>query len=340
MTAGKPTALALFSGGLDSILACRVIMAQGVAVKAVKFVTPFFDYELLARENEYRREIMAKFGIDVQLRDLSQPFLKMLRRPVYGYGKNFNPCLDCKILIVATARAMLEEIGASFIISGEVVGQRPMSQRLDAMRVVERDSGSTGILLRPLSAGRLPETIPEREGLVTRALLPKFSGRTRTPQIELAAELGVKDYPSPAGGCILTDPHRAGRLRQFCEEQPEVRADDICLLLQGRQFRLPAGSWLVLGRDQRENDQLLDLVRGDDLVLKMSEWPGPVGVIRNFAGQGDLELAAGLLRHFSKKGEGRKRGRVLLETGSSGQAAGEVGGELEVAEDKWQGWQR
>lgn len=340
MSGGETTALALFSGGLDSILACRVIMAQGITVKAVKFVTPFFGDELLADEAGYRRQILTSFGIDLRLVDLSEPYLKMLRQPIYGYGKNFNPCLDCKILIAATARAMLAEVGASFMISGEVVGQRPMSQRLDSMRVVERDSGCTGILLRPLSAGRLPETDPERQGLVTRELLPKFSGRTRTPQLELAAAMGISGYPTPAGGCILTDPNKAGRIRRFFAEHEEVRAADIRLLLVGRQFQLPAGAWLVLGRDQRENERLLTLVRDGDLVLRMSEWPGPVGVIRNFVDQADLALAAGLIRRFSKKGEGRSLGRVLLETGAAGVPAGEVAGELEVAEAEWQSWLR
>jgi tRNA U34 2-thiouridine synthase MnmA/TrmU len=340
MAGDPPIALALFSGGLDSILACRVIMAQGITVKAVKFVTPFFGDELLPREEGYRREIKARFDIDVQLRDLSEPYLKMLGRPVYGYGKNFNPCLDCKILIVATARAMLTEIGASFIISGEVVGQRPMSQRLDAMRVVERDSGCEGLLLRPLSAGRLPETIPERQGLVDRERLPRFSGRSRTPQIELAAALGISGYPSPAGGCILTDPNKAFRIRRFYEEHPEVQADDLRLLMVGRQFQLQAGSWLVLGRDQRENELLLALVRNGDLLLRMSDWPGPVAVIRNFAAADDLELAACLIRLFSKKGEGRRRGRVLLEVGAGVPPTREIAGEREIPDSEWQNWLR
>jgi tRNA-specific 2-thiouridylase len=332
-----PVALALFSGGLDSILACRVIMAQGITVKAVKFVTPFFGDELLGREQEYRRETMARFGIDVRLRDLGEPYLSMLGRPVYGYGKNFNPCLDCKILIAATARKMMDELGASFIISGEVVGQRPMSQRLDTMRVVERDSGCGGILLRPLSAWRMPETVPERQGLVDRERLPKFSGRTRTPQIELAASLGISGYPSPAGGCILTDPNKAFRIRRYFEEHPEPSADDLRLLLTGRQFRLPGGSWLVLGRDRRENEHLLGLVRPGDLVLRMSEWPGPVAVVRGPAVGEDLALAAGLVRYFSRKGEGRARGRILMGAGEGGGPECAVAGEIEVRED-WQNW--
>lgn len=339
MTAGPRTALALFSGGLDSILACRVVMAQGIRVKAVKFVTPFFGYERLAHEDEYCREILARYNIDLVLRDLSGPFLKMLREPVHGYGKNFNPCLDCKILICATARAMLAEMGASFMISGEVVGQRPMSQRLDTLRVVERDSGCEGLLLRPLSAGKLKETLPEQQGWVDRRRLPLFSGRNRTPQIALAAQLGITDYPTPGGGCILTDPNRADRIRRYFAEHAEVRGSDIRLLLVGRQFVLPAGSWLVLGRDQRENDTLAGLWQPGDLLLDMEDWPGPVGIIRNSRGAADLAAAAGVLRYFSRKGEGRRAGRVMLLAGG-GQVAEEIPPGPEVAEEVWRAWQR
>jgi hypothetical protein len=333
------TALALFSGGLDSILACRVIMAQGIRVKAVKFVTPFFGYERLAREEEYRREILVRYNIDLVLRDLSEPFLKMLRAPVYGYGKNFNPCLDCKILIVATARAMLAELGASFIISGEVVGQRPMSQRLDTLRVVERDSGCDGLLLRPLSAGKLKVTLPEQQGWVDRQRLPLFSGRNRTPQIELAAQLGITDYPTPGGGCVLTDPNRAVRIRRYYEEHAEARGADIRLLLLGRQFILPGGSWLVLGRDQRENETLAGFRQAGDLWLQMEDWPGPVGIIRNCQGSEDLAAAAGLVRHFSRKGEGRRTGRVVL-LNHEGCEEGEIPPGPEIAEEVWRAWQR
>lgn len=339
MTAGPLTALALFSGGLDSILACRVIVAQGIRVKAVKFVTPFFGYERLANEDAYRREILDRYNIDLVLRDLSDPFLKMLRAPVYGYGKNFNPCLDCKILIVSTARAMLAELGASFIISGEVVGQRPMSQRLDTLRVVERDSGCDGLLLRPLCAAKLKETMPEQQGWVDIRRLPLFIGRNRTPQIELAAKLGITDYPTPGGGCMLTDPNRAGRISRYYAEHPEVRVGDIRLLLVGRQFILPGGSWLVLGRDQQENEILAALQQPGDLFLQMEEWPGPVGVIRNYRGAEDLSAAAGLVRHFSRKGDGRRAGRVMLLDDGSGGIQEIVPGP-EVAEEVWRTWQR
>lgn len=339
MTSPKLTALALFSGGLDSILACRVIMAQGIAVKAVRFVTPFFGHELLAKEEQYRRENYASYGIEVVLRDLSEPYLKMLAKPVYGYGKNFNPCLDCKILIVATARAMLAEMGASFLISGEVVGQRPMSQRLDTLRVVERDGDCEGLLLRPLCAAKLKETIPEREGWVDRSRLPLITGRGRGPQMELAASMGITDYPTPGGGCMLTDINRAGRIRRYYAEHSEVREVDIHLLTIGRQFILPGGSWLVLGRDERENLALAPLRQPGDLLLQMENWPGPVAILRNLATPADLELAGGLIRHFSRKGEGRRQGWVA-ELGEDGGCIGKIPGGREMSEDEYLPWQR
>ena len=156
-------ALALFSGGLDSILACRVVAAQGIAVQAVKFVTPFFGYELLAKEEQYARMVRESYGIEVVLRDVSEAYFAMLRNPPHGYGKNFNPCIDCKILLFREAKRLMEEFAASFLITGEVIGQRPMSQRRDTLRVIERDSGCEGILLRPLCAKTQEPTRAERK---------------------------------------------------------------------------------------------------------------------------------------------------------------------------------
>ncbi len=332
------TAIALFSGGLDSILACRLMMAQGITVKAVRFVTPFFGYDLLAQEEDYRREVAAEFGIDVQLRDLSGKYLPMLRDPAHGYGKNFNPCVDCKILIVSEARLMMEELGASFMISGEVLGQRPMSQRRDTLRVIEKASGCEGILLRPLSALNLPETIPEQEGVVDRGRLLAFSGRTRQPQIALTASFQIDDFPTPAGGCMLTDPNRAARVRRFYEENETVAPADLLLLMIGRQFGLPDGGWLVLGRDENENKSLTGLLRRGDIFLWCEEsWPGPSAVLRRSEGQRDLEAAAGLIKRYSKKGEGRKRALVCWQkVGDEKQA------ELQVeplADQDFQNWQ-
>lgn len=318
MSGGEVTAIALFSGGLDSILACKLIMAQGIKVKAVRFVTPFFGYELLSRQDSYREEVARKYDIDVQLYDLSEKYLKMLRQPVHGYGKNFNPCVDCKIMIASESRAMLAELGASFLISGEVVGQRPMSQRRDTLRIIERDSGCDDFLLRPLCALNLEETVPEKKGLVDRSKLLAFKGRTRKPQMALAASFGIEDYPSPAGGCVLTDPNKAGKLKAFYEMHDTVEIADIRLLMVGRHFSLPGGGWLVMGRDEAENMVVAGLQQsGDFLLMATEEWPGPSAILRYSGGEQDLVAAAGIIKGFSKKGAGREKALVLWRRADS-----------------------
>jgi hypothetical protein len=319
------SAIALFSGGLDSILSCRLIMAQGIKVRAVRFVTPFFGYELLAREKDYAREVAATYGIDVQLRDISDKYLRMLGNPAHGYGKNFNPCVDCKIMIASEARMMMEELGASFILSGEVLGQRPMSQRRDTLRVVERDSGCDDLLLRPLCALNMQETKPERKGLVVRDKLRGFTGRSRQPQIELAAEFGISDYPTPAGGCVLTDPGKSARIRSYYDRRKKVTTPDIRLLLVGRQFLLPGGGWLVLGRNEIENGSVSSLQQPGDLLLSFLDWPGPEAILRGGDDVQDPVIAAGILKRYSKKGEGQAGAVVVYRDTVSGQT-----GELDV----------
>lgn len=295
------TALALFSGGLDSMLACRLIMAQQIRVVAVKFVTPFFGYDLLAGPAAYQADILRRYGIEVHLREVSRPYLAMLANPAHGYGKNFNPCVDCKILLMAAARELMAEFGASFLISGEVLGQRPMSQRMDTLRLIERDSGCRDLLLRPLCAKHLPPTLAEREGWVDREQLLAFRGRNRTPQIQLAVGFGITDFPSPAGGCLLTDPNLAARFRRLYAEKSVVVPGDVRILLCGRIFRLPGGSWLALGRDQQENEKLAARRDPDNWQLKLRDLMGPLGMLRFSGAPADLQAAAGLLARFGRR---------------------------------------
>lgn len=310
-------ALALFSGGLDSILACRVVAAQGITVQAVKFVTPFFGYELLAREQEHARKVKESYGIDVVLRDVSESYFTMLRNPPHGYGKNFNPCIDCKILLLREAKTMMEEFSASFLITGEVIGQRPMSQRRDTLRVIERDSGCTGILLRPLCAKTQEPTLAEREGLIDRELLLDFNGRGRQPQIQLAEQFGISDYPRPAGGCVLTEPDQAKRIAWYYGRYPKVRLNDVRLLLFGRHFQLPHGGWLVLGRDEAENSRLEMLHDPADYLVHMPERSGPMGVLHDASHPDDFAAAAGLVVRFGKRIDGEAaRATVLFASGS------------------------
>lgn len=305
-------ALALFSGGLDSILACRVVAAQGIAVQAVKFVTPFFGYELLAKEEQYARMVRESYGIEVVLRDVSEAYFAMLRNPPHGYGKNFNPCIDCKILLFREAKRLMEEFAASFLITGEVIGQRPMSQRRDTLRVIERDSGCEGILLRPLCAKTQEPTRAERDGLVDRELLLDFNGRGRQPQIQLAEQFGITDYPRPAGGCVLTEADQAKRIAWYYARYPEIRLNDIRLLLFGRHFQLPHGGWFVLGRDEAENARLEALHDPGDYLVHMPERSGPMGVLHGAVHPDDFAAAAGLVVRFGKKMAGASAPATVL----------------------------
>ncbi len=310
----RRSALALFSGGLDSILATRLVMDQGIDVTAVKFVTPFFHYEILADVAAYQAAVMARYGIKVVVEDISPGYLAMMHQPAHGFGRNFNPCIDCKILMVRRAREMLAELGASFLISGEVLGQRPMSQRRDTLSVIERDSGSRTLLLRPLSAKLLNPTQAELEGWVDRERLLDLSGRGRARQIALAKSFGLSDFPSPAGGCILADPILGRRIRLIYNDKLNITTammtvSDFRLLLLGRQFRLPGGGWLILGRNEAENDRVHGMAEAGDALLHMEVRSGPAALLRradqSYAGEAerdaDLAMAASLVVRYGKK---------------------------------------
>ena len=327
----KRVALGLFSGGLDSILACRVIADQGVRVIALKFVTPFFDSDLLACRDEYVAAMYQKYGLEVHLVDVSSGYLRLLENPAHGFGKHFNPCIDCKILMLTRARALMESYGASFLVTGEVLGQRPMSQRRDTLRVIERDSGCIDILLRPLCAKLMPPTRAEQEGLVDREQLYAFSGRSRRQQKLLAARLGITEYPTPAGGCMLTDLNLAPRIKHyynglFSFAEQERTVDDIKLLVIGRQFKLDDDVWFIVGRDEQENRQVEAMRRPDDWLLWMTVRPGPLGLLRyarqKVAGsereEDVLRRLAGIVVRYGKKIEGAPdEAEVTIDKGTS-----------------------
>ncbi len=321
----QTTALALFSGGLDSILAARVVAAQGVRVIAIKFVSPFFDYPVLSDPDKYREKIKELYDLEVVVEDVSEEYVRLLRQPAHGFGKNFNPCIDCKIFMFDRARQMMKETGASFLISGEVLGQRPMSQRRDTLNVIERDSGSRDILLRPLSAKLLRPTEAEKQRLVDRDRLLDFSGRGRSRQLALAEEFGITEFPAPAGGCRLADPILSKRIARvyagdFVIAPENIDSSDILCLMTGRQFLLPGGGWLVLGRNEKDNRLLERLKKDDDILICMREHPGPTALLRrcgllyDSAGKlaADKELALGLVVRYAKKVNGRCRPQVVL----------------------------
>lgn len=331
----KRTALALYSGGLDSILAVKLIESLGINVICVKFVTPFFDYELLQNQEAYKQEVLDEYGLNVILYDLSENYLELLHNPSHGFGKNFNPCIDCKILMCTRIKEMMAQHGASFLISGEVLGQRPMSQRRDTLRVIERDSDNEGLLLRPLSAQLMTPTLAETEGWVDREKLLKFSGRGRSSQLQLAKDFGIKNFPTPAGGCTLADPILSDRIEkiykgEFVVQASAIRISDIRLLLLGRQFEIADDGWLILGRNEKENEKIILLAEEGDLLLYMPERPGPTALLRGVSGielnvhniAVPIQEAADLVVRYGKKSDG-KTPQATVEVKQAGKDAGE-----------------
>jgi len=294
--------LVLFSGGLDSILACKVLQEQGIKVTAIKCITPFFSYELKddERAREYKEVIRNKYGIDVEVVDITPEYLSMITDPPHGYGRYLNPCIDCKILMVKKAMSLMDRYGASFLATGEVLGQRPMSQRRDTLRIIERDSGADGLLLRPLSARFLKPTSAEESGVVDRSMLPEISGRSRKEQIRLAEHYGIKDYPAPAGGCVLADPILSKRFKRIFYTWPDFGPEDCVLGQVGRHFMLPGGSWLVVGRNRAENQALATLIGENDYVLKVLDCPGPLCIARRVKDKSDLVVAASICARYAK----------------------------------------
>jgi tRNA-uridine 2-sulfurtransferase len=334
-------AIALLSGGLDSLLAARMVRDLGVDLQGVVFDSGFFSLEPPGQSRNATGELhpllaklaapMAAAGIPVELVDVSEEFLRMLLQPAHGLGSHFNPCIDCKILFLRRARQLLAERGGDFLVTGEVVGQRPMSQNSQTLRTIERESGCQDILLRPLSAKLLPPTRAEREGLIDRERLYAFSGRTRKPQMELAARFGITGYAQPAGGCILTDEGFERRLRDHLayagRQQPPTFAQ-IARLRLGRHFRLPGGAKVIVGRDARENDYLLRY-RENLTVIQTADVPGPVVLVEDTGDPAARPFAFGAAARYAGAAPGET---VALEWTVGDQTSREYAAPLTDAE--------
>lgn len=293
-------AVALLSGGLDSTLAARVVMDQGVGLEALNFMTVFCTCTNRGATCLASQKAVETLGIPLKVLNVSEEYLGVVKHPRHGYGRNMNPCIDCRIFMLKKAKARMEESGASFIVTGEVLGQRPMSQRRDAMRMIEKEAGLEGLILRPLCAQVLPPTIPEKEGWVNREKLLKIQGRSRKPQIELAGRYGIHDYPCPAGGCLLTDSGFAKRMKDLMVHHPDFSLNDVHLLKMGRHFRFSHKVKLVVGRQEEENQKIQTFAQGKDILLKVSGFPGPLSLLRGEPEEGDLRAAAAITAHYSK----------------------------------------
>jgi tRNA-specific 2-thiouridylase len=268
-------AVALLSGGLDSSVAVKLILEQGIDVTAINFKTPFCCCN---RKNGCGNEAVRmskEFGIPVKLIYVDLEYIEMVRNPKFGYGRNMNPCLDCRIFMHKKAAEYMEEIGATFLITGEVLGQRPMSQRRDAMNLIDRESGLRGKILRPLSAGVLDPTQPEETGIVDRSLLLSVTGRGRKVQMELADRYSIKDYPCPAGGCLLTDTHFAAKLKDLFRHHEVVTMDEVRLLRTGRHLRIHPRLKIVLGRNEKENNTITALASQRFPLFLPEDFKGP-----------------------------------------------------------------
>ncbi len=293
-------AIALLSGGLDSTLAVLTVMRQVVEVTAVTFLT-HFGCDISDSSSCSRNPFPAaeKFGFRVKLCHLADKFIEIVKNPKHGHGKNMNPCIDCRILMLKEARELMQITGADFIVTGEVLGQRPMSQQRNTLGMIDKEAGLKGYVLRPLSAKLLNETMPEKEGLINREKLYAFNGRSRKPQMALAEEFGLTDYPAPAGGCLLTEPNYSYRLRELLDHDPDPSLDELHLLRAGRHFRLSPTSKVIIGRDERENNVIESFARDDNYLMSVEDVGSPFVLLSGFYAEGFLPLAASLCARYS-----------------------------------------
>ncbi len=314
-------AISLISGGLDSMLATRVILEQGVHVEGINFFTGFCveGHTHAIRKKDRKKPkrnnalwVAEQLGIKLHIVDVIEEYKEVLLNPKHGYGQNMNPCLDCKGFMVRKAYEWIRQHDFDFIITGEVVGQRPMSQRRDTMPVIQRESGAGDRLLRPLCARLLPETLPEREGWVDRGKLYDFSGRTRKPQMALAEQFGFREYATPAGGCcFLTDKAYSDKLVDMWRHRPsrDYQLDDIMLLKVGRHLRPRPNFKLIIAREEGES-KFLEGYRKQYLHMHSRSHPGPLVLIDGDVSENDIELAARIAARF---GQGREAKEVALE---------------------------
>ncbi len=306
----KIKALGLLSGGLDSSVAAKLLQKQGVEVVGVNFSTGFClsDHTRAVQrkrtpEKKLRNEALragADLEVPIEIVDISKKYFNdVVLNPKYGYGAGMNPCLDCRIYMLKKAKRIMKKVGADFVFTGEVLGQRPMSQYRQALDLIARKSGLEDRLLRPLSAERLPETLPEKMGWVNRQELKGITGRGRSEQIKLANELGVVDFPQPAGGCcFLPDKNFAFKLRDLLQHQKNLRKNDLVLLKVGRHFRLSPQTKLIVGRDEAENNFLERFPRGN-IVMSVLETQGPTALLQGKPTEEEKTFAAQILARYA-----------------------------------------
>ena len=295
---GHVKGLGLCSGGLDSILSALLLQHQGVEVTWICFETPFFS-------SESAQKASIQTGIPLITLDITDAYMEMMKNPKAGFGKNMNPCMDCHALMFSKAGEILKNKGFHFLFSGEVLGQRPKSQNKNSLRYVEKNSGFDGQILRPLCAKLLPETLVEQKGLVDRKKLLDISGRSRKIQMQVARDFGIKEYPSPAGGCLLTDKIFSNRLRDLMTVQKVFDKRELYFLKHGRHFRLDLKTKVIAGRSEDDNKHLLKYFNTDkDVLLKHAKIPGPDVILTGNATSKNIQTAAMICAGYTKSNPG------------------------------------
>lgn len=290
----KIRALGLCSGGLDSMLAALVLQKQGIDVEWVSFETPFFSADKARRASR-------QTGIALTVENITPVYLEMLKNPACGYGQHLNPCMDCHALMFKLAGELMKERGFHFLFSGEVAGQRPMSQTKPSLRYVEKHSGFAGYIVRPLSALILPPSIPEENGWVNRSMLLGLNGRTRKPQMKIAEEFGITEYPTPAGGCLLTEDVYSGRLRDLFGHQQTQSEREFHLLKYGRHLRLDPQTKIIVGRHRQDNEHIMSYYDPqEDLNIHLKDIPGPAVLMPRGGSNDMIALAASICVSYSK----------------------------------------
>ena len=276
----KKKVVALLSGGLDSQLAVKMMQKQGFDVSAVAIKTPFCDFDCGRGCGFEIRERADDLGVNLKTVYLGDEYIEMLKNPKHGFGSGMNPCIDCRAMMFDAAKKQMEKIGAEFIISGEVLGQRPMSQHSPALHTIEKESNLEGKIVRPLSGALLPKTDPEKNGLIKREELGMIKGRSRKGQLQLAKEFGIEDPPNAGGGCLLTDPAFSLRVKDLFEHKETPTTNDIDLLKVGRHFRFDQNTKFVVGRNKDENEIIKSLALPNDILLEARDHMGPISILR------------------------------------------------------------
>lgn len=297
----KRKAIALLSGGLDSTLAVKMMLDMDIDVEALNFTSPFCT--CTGKNSGCKSEavrVAQEFDIPIKVVHKGLDYLEIVRNPRHGYGKGVNPCVDCRIYLLRKAKEYMLESGADFVITGEVLGQRPMSQRRDTLRVIERESGLEGLLLRPLSAQHFEPTIPEREGWVDREKLMAIKGRSRKELFELADELDVKNYPCPAGGCLLTELSFVPKIKDIFDHCQELNLRDFRLLKIGRHLRIGDLSKVIIGRNEADNNLLETIRLPEEAALTWLDGNTPVGVVIGAQGDDLYSLTARILLRYTR----------------------------------------